>query len=506
MKDITSKIAWGIAFAIVVALIAIISLAALSTRASGQILYGFNGTNVPENLNPLVRSQVVELFPSTDQVVLVFRNDKYTGKAPQSDIDNVIALNNDLGGRLRIVYTFNTRGAVSVTDNYFAFNALKGAGVSIIAARLGNEEYFKAAGHNTWDDYLFDATPVLNALADDIPVLIPVAEPSNTRWNTPAIAYINSDSRFAPDIHYYWGRNDVPALGTLVNDQLPSELSNGTYLPNADAFYLDLYNQVTTSSLFEDVMNWHIMNFPAKKMWVTEFGPCGNVGSISGTIGFEATADWFLNKINDYPDYVAVVCKFNGPSITGIITPKAKLDPDGFGTHVERLSYFTLKQFYANKQAIAVRTIEAPGTYTISYHNIARVNIDLQGLIPVADGLQVDAVSYEGIAGQNFYSSSGACQWWANGSVKSYEVTGAATYDYIPEVSYGYITITVSKAPIYGCMDRTAQNYNPSATIDDGSCTYPPPPPPTVCYKQRILFKSLGCKVDKNCQFNNCKN
>jgi hypothetical protein len=30
---------------------------------------------------------------------------------------------------------------------------------------------------------------------------------------------------------------------------------------------------------------------------------------------------------------------------------------------------------------------------------------------------------------------------------------------------------------VHGCVDPTAENYNPEATKDDGSCTYPPPPP-----------------------------
>ena len=27
-------------------------------------------------------------------------------------------------------------------------------------------------------------------------------------------------------------------------------------------------------------------------------------------------------------------------------------------------------------------------------------------------------------------------------------------------------------APVYGCTDPNAENYNPDATIDDGSCIY----------------------------------
>merc|ERR1719456_1358661 len=30
---------------------------------------------------------------------------------------------------------------------------------------------------------------------------------------------------------------------------------------------------------------------------------------------------------------------------------------------------------------------------------------------------------------------------------------------------------TMPAAPLYGCMDQSAQNYDPQATHDDGSCT-----------------------------------
>jgi hypothetical protein len=34
--------------------------------------------------------------------------------------------------------------------------------------------------------------------------------------------------------------------------------------------------------------------------------------------------------------------------------------------------------------------------------------------------------------------------------------------------------------PIPGCTDPSASNYNPNATVNDGSCSYPPPPPPPI--------------------------
>jgi hypothetical protein len=38
------------------------------------------------------------------------------------------------------------------------------------------------------------------------------------------------------------------------------------------------------------------------------------------------------------------------------------------------------------------------------------------------------------------------------------------------------ITPNINCTPIPGCMDPNADNYNPNANVDDGSCTYPPEP------------------------------
>lgn len=60
----------------------------------------------------------------------------------------------------------------------------------------------------------------------------------------------------------------------------------------------------------------------------------------------------------------------------------------------------------------------------------------------------------------------------------------AGNYTLTTRDSTGTITtnFTVGSVPqpIYGCTDPTATNYNPNATIDDGSCTYPPSTKPAV--------------------------
>ena len=47
------------------------------------------------------------------------------------------------------------------------------------------------------------------------------------------------------------------------------------------------------------------------------------------------------------------------------------------------------------------------------------------------------------------------------------------------EIYYAVGENVTVPAPVPGCMDESATNYNVNATIDDGSCTYPIPIPPT---------------------------
>jgi len=47
------------------------------------------------------------------------------------------------------------------------------------------------------------------------------------------------------------------------------------------------------------------------------------------------------------------------------------------------------------------------------------------------------------------------------------------------EIYYAVGENVTVPAPVSGCMDEEATNYNVNATVDDGSCTYPIPLPPT---------------------------
>ena len=66
----------------------------------------------------------------------------------------------------------------------------------------------------------------------------------------------------------------------------------------------------------------------------------------------------------------------------------------------------------------------------------------------------------------------------------TYTGTSATTFTAQLVVSQGLncedIATVEIQLGICGCTDEIALNYNPDATIDDGSCTYPVPPEPTV--------------------------
>jgi len=65
---------------------------------------------------------------------------------------------------------------------------------------------------------------------------------------------------------------------------------------------------------------------------------------------------------------------------------------------------------------------------------------------------------------------------WTNGVLTSYNLNlGVGTYTvYVFDANNNTATASVTlTAPVSGCMDSIATNYNPNATIDNGSCIYP---------------------------------
>lgn len=499
----------------------------LCSSLNAQII-GVNGTNSPETLTPEVRGYIVEL--TVDTFGFVFRDDKYEGGvAPQFELDNVVALSNELqaqGKTLAVCFTvyakeINVANAMADLD-YFINN-----GVDIYSVRIGNESWAKAGGNNgDFNIYWGKVNQYLPELLERNinRILIPVARPlDKPDWNALAAEKINSSPVFQPDYHPYWGGNQAPIIDTLGTDEtLPfANLSN--YAPFQDYFYQTLYNQVLSYDLIGEIREWHEANIPTKEWHITEFGPPTAVGHISNALGFDATTDWFFNHVR--ASDVKFVARFNGPSPTGtaIISPRSKKDVSG-SLYVKRLSYYTMYNVMRNKGAL-INPVLTSGTYVVSVQNMERMD-KLPTDYFTLQNCYIESISYTCLTGQNYYSGSGAIEWWDKASPKTYDISGFKTFDYIPSLSYGYITVTVipfkegcmdsnyleydpsanlntgcNTLKVYGSLDKNCQNYNPNSNVIE-DCI---PIEVTICYKERLIFKSLGCKVDKTCKINNCK-
>ena len=497
--------------------------------------FGENWTSVPANLTPEIRGYINEKIPVGGVYIGCFRNDKYAEKgngiAPQVEINNVIALADLLktnGKELKLIYTFDTRGRVSPENAFVAFDQFIGAGIDIPAVRGGNEEFAKVAGHDNFTAYTSYLTPLESELSErgfTGYFFIPLDRYDNIpdgkgkgEWNKDAAAYCALKPSRAGDIHMYWNERNCPSMSRLQVDAngeryLPTAVSNGAYLSFQDDFYRDSYIEVTTSTFIDDVMSWYNLNFPNKVASITEFGPLAGVGTLQGSLSYAAAEDWFYNQIKNRKDVFAV-CKFNGAGTpTGSITKAGKFDTNTGWT--KRLSHYTQELFLRNQNATPFQ-FTGEGQFNFSVHNLNSETLNLT----LPEGYYFESFSYECIKGQYFYSSAGTMSWWANGSTKTYEIYGTKTFDYIPAMSYGYVTCTIKKIPVYGCSDplannydatatqddgscvydvmgcmsRDASNFNEAATIDDGSCIFPP----KECLKKRWLFTSMPCKKSKN--------
>lgn len=475
----------------------------------GQVI-GFNGTNTPEVLNSEVRGYLREL--TIDTLGFVFRADKYdsVSPVPTSEMDNIVLLSNELraeGKVLAVCFTVLARPGRNIQYQVDAIDYMSNRGVLIYSVRFGNESWAKAAGNKGDFNYYWSwcegYLPALTSRGFNR-ILIPVERPNEDQdtWNSSAAQKINSDIRFQPDYHPYWGPKQAPVLDTLDRETLP--VANPIqYLPFHDWFYMTLYDEVMAYDLIGMIKTWHEQNIPTKEYHVTEFGPPTAVGHISNCMGFDATTDWFLNEWhNRLGDKAKFTARFNGPSPTGtaIINPRGKKDDISLPNYVKRLGYYTMYNYMRNKNVGDARYFDAPGVYTVSLQNMGYQPMDYTEVFSISQEMRFAGFSYTCLTADYFYDGSGAVEWWAKDSPKTYDVSGLVTVGNIPAVSYGYATVSV-RAAIQGCMDPAASNYNPQAEIDNGSCVYPPPP--VECLRKRWLFSSLPCKpVKSNC---NCR-
>jgi hypothetical protein len=73
--------------------------------------------------------------------------------------------------------------------------------------------------------------------------------------------------------------------------------------------------------------------------------------------------------------------------------------------------------------------------------------------------------------------------------------------NYNPNATVDDGSCTYDPKPIPGCTDPSANNYNPNATVDDGSCTYDPKPIPGCTDPNALNFDPNATVDDGSCEY-----
>lgn len=139
-------------------------------------------------------------------------------------------------------------------------------------------------------------------------------------------------------------------------------------------------------------------------------------------------------------------------------------------------------------------TVDSSGTYTIETCNLGNTCDTKLYVYDHCSGL----VTSEDVMGTTFYDDDG-CGANFQSQITASMQAGATYYirigDYQTACAGHTITWQIKfNGPVVGCMDPQACNYNPLATISDGSCIYPPSalcPAPDLMVDQNELETSM---------------
>ncbi len=470
-----------------------IILLALALEVNGQI--GSNYVNLDTYGDSL--SMVWTCEASNYIVPIRLRTDKeqspelQTATLDKAKMFHRIALQQ--GKQAEFVYTVNLWATPET--NLQGVKILKDYGCTVNVIEVGNEYYSwikKDYGSIDFSYYQPKAEALRSVLVAAYPSLIFVypACPSpkgsgiaperqdHKNWNEALKVMLDKYPNDSYVWHVYYDSYDAPVLADAEKG-LTKQVLNGanSYL---QAFYESYYNGCINSTLFDKSFNYADSLFK-RKGYFTEYGTVGS-GNIRNTLTYGTLVFRDGVKFKDK----TFLYVHSGISLTGVIQPKnAKFDTQ-LTTNIRRVEYYALQ--LANECVNALPLLENNVLHEgVNYfYFTGNVNAGFSGNYQTTFETRL-------VTGQYLYSSAGATAFMANGTPKSNEITGIQTFAGIntPDNSFGYVKVICLPLDVYGCLDRTAINFDPLATVDNGTCEYKP----VECLKKRWFFS--GCKPSK---------
>lgn len=531
----------------------LIALTLCTLAAVGQNKVGFNASNAAESFTTLADSNyLLELVPEGGTFSWRDRYDKLNENPEQ-----IISLYKFMQKHNRSFWIiFVAADSIPLQQNIDAITSLKAAGVPVYAAAYVNEPFYPAGGYSfNWPSYEPGYQAFCEAITanwPDMDILLPIApkplsiftktqggQTSHDNWNNGGFDFKNSHPQFnikGGDIHIYYTGAFVAALGvTATTDEVGAEKAKTTvpvsrvYTPSDttdEGYWRNVYTQSIPSVFWDPMLSYlQAHNLSA---YVTE---CGYIdaGSLNGTYTYAAKAfelaNWYGNdeRISSFNWHGGPITQ----STVGIVGPRKKwdvVDPENLNNC--RSATFDAFALFFNTPGKRLKygsAITEPGTYSLWYLN---TGAEFTPSVSVSNGLTIADTYTTYIKGNRYSSLSRSMEFTKKNSVLSAtEITPVTTGVTCPTLSFGYIIVTVTSADVLGCTDPEALNYNPDATVDDGSCiekVYGCTDPTATnydpeanvdngmcviitvqCYQKRWLFKSLPCKQAKrNCNCN----
>ena len=517
---------------------------------------GFNAANFFDSNTPTELNWVIKWIPRGDTLLLRARFDKEVGISPF--YDEIRAFNQlmiDSGRHLQIIFTANVFD--NATNNMANLNWCINNNIDVICVEMGNETYAKEAGFNfnflSYQNAFEPITEQIEATYPNLPISIFVAprpkdegipggRTDHKKFNDNVKIYIKDKPlTWGISDHIYMNEKEV-----LHVDTVPLQRNMTAYQPDLDALYqsfLDAVYRGTGLNTFDSTMDYLYDNFPGRKFYITEF-QYSNSATNKNMLWNGIATFMMWQHINKYPNayFLEHMAKgnTNAANISNTSTGRRDdydLNPTG-STMLRRVNYWVYEMYRKYPKGVPriseqTLTLERPGTYYYWFANdgdLYDVNLNL------SQNLELGYFNTEYITGTYIYSSAGIIIPMGTGTPKSYEINGLrhGTGLVIPGLSCGYATIQVldntilgcmdtsymeyneianTSEPnycitkkVWGCMDNTYVEYNPLANMSNpAACRTKIVIEPVICYKERIIFKSWGCKIDKNCRINNCK-